>query len=219
MLLIHLNWKRRRATVRSPFTDKLLRPAGESLRLKLDDLNEKLGEQLLVDLAAALILPLVIFFAGPPNSQWTGVVVLLVLETPTLIYSGRRVFKLARQRRNYELGFQGERAVGEELNQLLADGCWVYHDVPCTGKLNEFFNIDHVIVSPMGVFAVETKTRRKAVDISGKDGSRITFNGYTAVMPFSRFLPQLTSSSIREAKSCAKGLGYPSSITRLPLPS
>jgi hypothetical protein len=54
------------------------------------------------------------------------------------------------------LRYKGERVVGETLNQLLAMGVRVFHDVPFDG-----FNIDHVLVGKSGVYAVETKTRRK----------------------------------------------------------
>jgi len=53
-------------------------------------------------------------------------------------------------------GFDGERYVGEALTPLVAQGFEIYHDVPFEG-----FNIDHVPVGPPGIFAVETKTRRK----------------------------------------------------------
>jgi hypothetical protein len=45
--------------------------------------------------------------------------------------------------RPLRLGFKGERAVGEELNQLLRQGFHVFHDLPF-----DSFNIDHVIVGP-----------------------------------------------------------------------
>ena len=54
-------------------------------------------------------------------------------------------------------GFAGERAVAEELNQLIRAGCYVFHDVP----MAPYGNIDHVLVTPKGIYAVETKARRK----------------------------------------------------------
>jgi homoserine kinase len=47
--------------------------------------------------------------------------------------------------------------VAEEINLLMLDGCRVFHDVP----IEPYGNIDHVIVAPSAVYAVETKTRRK----------------------------------------------------------
>jgi len=49
-------------------------------------------------------------------------------------------------------GFDAALAVGQELDRLMREGAWVYHDV-----LGDNFNIDHVVVSPRGIFAIETK--------------------------------------------------------------
>jgi len=84
---------------------------------------------------------------------------------------------LLNTRRLYRLGYEGEIAVGQELNQLIRDGYYVYHDFPA-GK----FNIDHIVVGSSGVFAVETKARSKptsahpAPDYKVKcDGKRLQF--------------------------------------------
>lgn len=60
------------------------------------------------------------------------------------------------RRRQLLLALDGELATGQELDQLMLDGCYVFHDVPI-----ERGNIDHVIVAPSGVYSVETKTRGK----------------------------------------------------------
>jgi hypothetical protein len=62
--------------------------------------------------------------------------------------------------------------VGEQLNQLMRHGFTVYHDLPFDG-----FNIDHVIVGPPGVYAVETKTRRKPKDEKGKAAHKVYYDG------------------------------------------
>ena len=46
--------------------------------------------------------------------------------------------------------------VAEELEKLRADGAEVIHDVPAPG-----FNIDHVVLSRRGFYAIETKTWSK----------------------------------------------------------
>ena len=55
-----------------------------------------------------------------------------------------------------KLGRDGERAVGQYLERLRAEGADVFHDVPGEG-----FNIDHVVLSEHGFYAVETKTWSK----------------------------------------------------------
>ena len=78
--------------------------------------------------------------------------------------------------RQLKLGLRGERAVGQYLqNALLRKGYWVIHDV-----CEEDYNIDHVLIGPGGVFAIETKTRTKShgdarVDY---DGKQVTVAGW-----------------------------------------
>jgi hypothetical protein len=58
--------------------------------------------------------------------------------------------------RNYVLAAEGERSVGQLLEQTREKGYRVYHDIRCDG-----FNIDHVLIGPGGVFVIETKTASK----------------------------------------------------------
>src|SRR5207248_11280153 len=83
----------------------------------------------------------------------------------------RKLTPLVKRRAAHRLGFHGERYVAEELNQLMADGFRVFHDVPFDG-----FNIDHVLVGPTGVFVVETKTKKKPM-VGGKKQYRVIFDG------------------------------------------
>ena len=73
------------------------------------------------------------------------------------------------------MGLRGERIVGEVLDGLRAKGYRVFHDIEEDG-----YNIDHVIVGPAGVFAIETKTRAKPSGRQAKivyDGHRVLVNG------------------------------------------
>ena len=75
-------------------------------------------------------------------------------------------------------------------------GFEIYHDVPFDG-----FNIDHVLVGPRGVFIVETKTRRKPVDKTGKKEFRVQFDGKNLLWPLGT-----DSYGIEQAKNNAKTL-------------
>lgn len=72
----------------------------------------------------------------------------------------------------YKLAEEGEKAVGQYLEKLRAEGYEVFHDVPGGG-----FNIDHVLIGPTGVYTVETKTWSKPR--SGE--ARIAFDGETLI--------------------------------------
>lgn len=172
-------WRLTRRAERVPIAEKLLRPAGESLRRRVDALEDKLLDRLLISVAlptlagfAVILLPLngfvlVRFFAA------------LLLWLALLIFGGWWILALLRELRQCHLGFHGERAVGEELNQLLRDGCRVFHDVP----MEPYGNIDHVIVAPSGVYAVETKTKRKRKAPPGKKEYEVVFNGKALEFP------------------------------------
>ncbi|MDD5094746.1 MAG: nuclease-related domain-containing protein [Dehalococcoidia bacterium] len=79
-----------------------------------------------------------------------------------------KVARLRKRRRDYELGRDGEREVGQALEELRQQGYSVFHDV-----VGDNFNIDHVIVSQRGIFSIETKTYRKPM----RGNPKITFNG------------------------------------------
>ena len=78
--------------------------------------------------------------------------VFTVISIIISIRSYRKVKNLRKSLNNYRKGLEGERLVGEVLNKLSNDSCYVFHDIP-----GERFNVDHIIVSTRGVFAIETK--------------------------------------------------------------
>ncbi|MCD9008076.1 NERD domain-containing protein [Luteimonas sp. XNQY3] len=78
-------------------------------------------------------------------------------------------------------GLLAERVTGMQLNRLMAHGCVVMHDLPCG-----HFNIDHVVIAPRGIFAVETKSFRKPREEATQSKTRVTFDGST--LRFSDFM-------------------------------
>lgn len=74
-------------------------------------------------------------------------------------------------------GLLAERVTGMQLNRLLAQGCTVMHDLPAEG-----FNIDHVVIAPRGVYAVETKSFRKPKG-AGEERHRVGFDGKALRFP------------------------------------
>jgi hypothetical protein len=75
------------------------------------------------------------------------------LAVVTSLYAARKVVKVRTRVRRMALGRDGERIVAEELDKLRASGAEVIHDVPAPG-----FNLDHVVLSCRGIYAIETKT-------------------------------------------------------------
>jgi hypothetical protein len=200
-------WRIARCGERVPVAEKLLRPAGESLRLRIDALGEKLSTSLF----ACILAPTVgvsVLFVPISGFALTRLAVAFVLAVALFTLAARRLFVQVREMRACTLGFHGERAAAEEINQLMRDGCRVFHDVP-----NEpYGNIDHVIVAPSGVFAVETKTRRKKKVLLGKKDHEVIFDGKALVFPNGRdtgALEQARQQADRLRVFLTKAVGEP----------
>jgi len=128
-----------------------------------------------------LVMPLVLYsafitqihFGKSSNPVFTVVVGLSIFG-----YSLVKTVLLLNTGRHYRLGYDGEIAVAQELNRLMLDGYHVYHDVPGKG-----FNIDHVVVGPAGVFAVETKARLKTTTFNHASDARVRYDGRKLQFP------------------------------------
>jgi hypothetical protein len=177
-------WRCKRKGERCPLPDKLLRPPGYSLQLKLEELNDAFMSWFMA--AGLFSLLVVIFPQTRPADVWMPFMALVIFG---LIAVGCTVVALRKlnQIHKYRRGLLGEQAVAEQLQSLSASGYRVFHDIQKDGK----GNIDHAVVGPAGVFAIETKYRTKQPGKAGKpdhkaefDGSKIQFpSGYDAKAP------------------------------------
>jgi hypothetical protein len=203
VMIVLRKQERRHAIGRAPFNELLRRPAGETLRIKIEDLDDKISDQI----AAMVLLP-TIMAAGLFTIHPIGFVVSVLFFGISACWVGvwgTKCFQTLRKRANYKLGFDGERYVAEELSRLIALGFEIYHDVPFDN-----FNIDHVLVGPPGVFVVETKTRRKPVDESGKKEYHVLFDGKFLQWPWgadSRGIEQAANNARTLAKWLSGAVG------------
>lgn len=151
---------------RTPFKEKLLRPPGESLRLRIEALRDEILEQGLILAGTLTLTGLVIVLLWTPNWVANGVTWSVTSATGLACswHRWRKIKGLRRLLRNHRLGFDGERYVAEKLSELIGQGYRVFHDFlfdmkPGGDATN--FNIDHIVVGPAGVFVIETKTYRQ----------------------------------------------------------
>jgi len=147
------------------------RPAGESLRALLEEIDEQIYEWLTYLAVCPALLGLAAGLIRVP-----GTVLPLTLFSVSIVWTGGCAWKLRqlhRQRADAELGFDDQRRVAEELNRLTAEGFEVYHDVPFDG-----FNIDHVLLGPPGVFAVETKSLPRPAKALASGDDKVEFDGF-----------------------------------------
>lgn len=166
---------------KKPVKERLLRPPGESLRCKLVELEDELNSRATLSVAIGAIVGVFVgqqYKAGEANFglNMLSVVFVFVVSEYLLL---SKLNGLLEQRRSYRLGLSGELAVGEELNKLMLDGCRVYHDFPG----GDDWNIDHVIVAPSGVFAIETKARHKRTGTKEQPAHVVIYTGDALQFP------------------------------------
>jgi len=184
---------------RSPFTDNFLRSPGESLNRQIMEINDRVTENLVLLVSTPILLYAIyissLHFGNSQNSSWTFTIY-LTAGICFVVYSLINLINLLNLRRSCQLGYEGEVAVGQELNQLIRDGYYVYHDFPA-GK----FNIDHIVVGASGVFAVETKARSKPTSKDRKADAKVKYDGKCL-----RFPKGTDVESLEQAKRQAEWL-------------
>jgi Nuclease-related domain len=184
LTIIALVWalrKREERKRRSPLTAKLLRSPGESLHKEIDDTMWDFATYL----SMLLALPILIFavhlsqahFGGKPATPFQ-IGLFVLLGSLALAVIAFKTVNLARRRWQLSIGYEAELAMGQELDQLMREGAVVFHDFPAEG-----FNVDHVLVTRGGVFAVETKGRSKPIRGQGAEDAKVTFDGKALIFP------------------------------------
>jgi hypothetical protein len=199
-LAVTWDLQKRSRTERPPQEEKLLRPAGYSLALRLDELHEQAmskfglasGLSALAGIGAALTARFVVL--GAPFLWTAGSLTFVIVTAIPATVLVRRVFLNGKEARNVRLGLRGEQAVAETLHQLTDCGFRAFHDL----QAGQDWNIDHVAVGRKGVFLIETKARRRRVMPKGKPDHIVKYDGQMLVFPFaynSKAVPQAERSS------------------------
>lgn len=177
VVLVVDRWNRKRSGERPPQQDKLLRPPGHSLNLRLTDLGDNFSGWMMGAFLSSLMSVGLISVA--PSNDRVGQATAAILFGLGSAGCTVMAWRTGKQIRQYRLGLLGEQSVAEHLQRLVGDGHQVYHDVPGDGK----WNIDHVVVGPAGVFAIETKARIKRPGRGGERDHEAVFDGAAIRFP------------------------------------
>lgn len=176
-----LRKRRSRAQRRSPIGNDLLRGPGHTVREQLEEAQADLIWDVF-PLSVMPILILALYFGqgalGTPAAMAHPAWIYLFAALAFVAYFVRKMVKTGARLDRLRAGYDAELAVGQELDQLMRQGAVVFHDFPA-----ENFNIDHVLVSRHGVFAVETKGYTKPMRIGGPAGAKVVFDGQTLRFP------------------------------------
>lgn len=204
-LFFMLQRKRRvRARRRSSIAKDLLRGPGHSLREQL----EEVGIDLSFDIGLLMTVPLMALALFLAQGHVMGLARIWplapVYAAAALAFIGwmvRKLWKIGTHLDNLRAGYDAELAVGQELDQLMRQGAVVYHDLPA-----DSFNIDHVVISVEGVFAVETKGYTKPKRDGGRADATVTFDGKALRFPTWTTIEPLDQAE-RQAAWLGKWLG------------
>lgn len=142
-----------------PIKQQRSRHGGESLRAQFSEESERFyfGG----GFGGALIVAALLLIANHSLDQLFNPLLIaacfLVIGAAIAGLSIRRLFNRGRP---IQLGLAGEESVADDFRRLERHGYHVFHDIPSTNRPGGA-NIDHVVVGPAGIFAIETKTRSK----------------------------------------------------------
>jgi hypothetical protein len=203
MLALAIDRRNRKHTEKPPQTEKLLRPPGYSLDIRLDETVDKILQDIftacaLSALAGASVVCVAQFLAAhvPPVALLVSVLILAVFVVAGIV-AALRAFRRCREAQNIRLGLRGEQAVAESLNEVADAGFRSFHDLP--GGDN--WNIDHVTVGARGVFLIETKGRRRRRSRNGQPEHVVMYDGESLQFPTGN-----DANAIAQAKRNAKWL-------------
>jgi hypothetical protein len=157
---------RTKRKTRSPLPNGSLPQAGESLNDLYHNRRWDIVYWAVVIVSVGLLCSQewIHYWLKSPPSPFIGT----LLFFAAIAIGGYRIQKILRELPDLRLGTEGERIVGERLETLRSQEYRIFHDI-----IEDDYNIDHVIIGPEGVFAIETKTRSKPA----RGNATVTYDG------------------------------------------
>ena len=171
--------RRTRRKEKPPQQEKLLRPPGYSLGIRLENLQDRVLNDLLLasvlcSVGGVCALTTGLFLGHNVPALWSAaVLVLFAVFAGWGTWRVLRAFRTLYEARNVRLGLRGEQAVAEALHEAADAGYRSFHDF-LTDKCG---NIDHIAVGVRGVFVIETKARRRRGSRNGKPEHVVIYDG------------------------------------------
>ena len=154
----------------------MARPAGKPGRYVARQLSRKVGAMLVCLCILAVACGFAFALALTTRSWLVGVLLVLGIVA-LLVLSMYLLHRIEKEGNRWKKGLDGELCVGLSLTEELPNTFWVIHDLT-----TEFGNLDHVVIGPTGVFAVETKNWRGLVTADGK--GELLLNGKPTDKPY-----------------------------------
>lgn len=177
-----MTWNKRRLDAderREAITTELRCLPAASLETKREAIYDKQLTRLLSAMVSGLICGTLILsrHADVDLSSWELMDTLIVLIIVGIgLYYGHQSIQDMKPTRQIKQAILAEQASAQELAASLAGDNRLIHDVQAGD-----FNIDHVAITPAGVFAIETKSRLKPP--AGSGSPKVKYNGKTLEFP------------------------------------
>lgn len=148
---------------------------GESIQKEMDRiLSEEFFPIFMVSLCWILFT---VYIWGQWYFKWSMKPIEVTIVAVFMIgYTIYKFIYLRKDYRNLKQGLEGEKAIGQFLELIRDQDCRVFHDI-----ITDKANIDHIFISPKGIFVIETKTYSKPNEgkpIIDFNGERILVNGF-----------------------------------------
>lgn len=184
-----MTWQKRRIEAddrREAITTDLRNHPGASLQAERDKIYELQMDRMVAAIVIGLLAAMTIVARRVKEDLstwgWLDSLFLLVILGAG-IYYGRKVMADMPQSRRLKQAIRAEQATAQELAASLAGDNRIIHDIEAKD-----FNIDHVVITPAGIFAVETKSRLKPPAGNGSpkvkyDGKGLDFGGWKEIKP------------------------------------
>ncbi len=165
---------------------RMLRLPGEGRWERLEQVRDKLQMELLDALCVPLLvagIPALIVMALPSGA--TRVVLLCLIGTGCVVsiaYRSWRILELVKEQRKLRADMRAERLVADQLQTAAGGGFHVFHDAVVPGPQKQY-HIDHLVVGPTGVYAIETRTHEKTAEPDKQTTEKVAFNGVALQWP------------------------------------
>ena len=177
-------WRRRqldRDDRRDPITTELRNLPGHSLQDLFEKLYESRIDKLVLVLSAGLMVALLIatrrIAAEFRPWDWLDTTI-LIAAIGLALHFGRQIAREMPRQRQIKQAIRAEHATAQEPAASLAGDNRIIHDVQA-----KEFNIDHVVITPAGVFAVKTKSRLKPPVGNGASAVKVKYDGRQLEFP------------------------------------
>jgi len=175
LVLLLIESRKKKKKRQAQLGGESLRGPGQSLLIRLDNINGDIHGcyvYLFVIPLAVIVAHLFISHILDTPETWLRFAVSAVIVVGYTFGFVGRLLVLRTKRNACRHAYDGEVAVAKELNRLMDEGYHVYHDFPA-----EQFHIDHIVIGPTGVMAVETKTRSKSSSRNRDLEPVVTYDG------------------------------------------